>query len=68
MTMTVTGFPDGGQIPVRFSQAAEGAAPGEGMSPAYDANRSHRHEIVEDLLQALEAAAVSSTTGISTPI
>ena len=34
MTMTVTGFPDGGQIPVRFSQAAEGAAPGEGTSPA----------------------------------
>ena len=34
MTLTVTGFPDGGQIPVRFSQAAEGAAPGEGTSPA----------------------------------
>ena len=34
MTMAVTGFPDGGQIPVRFSQAAEGAAPGEGTSPA----------------------------------
>jgi Raf kinase inhibitor-like YbhB/YbcL family protein len=34
MTMTITGFPDGGQIPVRFSQAAEGAAPGEGTSPA----------------------------------
>jgi Raf kinase inhibitor-like YbhB/YbcL family protein len=34
MTMTLTGFPDGGQIPVRFSQAAEGAAPGEGTSPA----------------------------------
>jgi Raf kinase inhibitor-like YbhB/YbcL family protein len=34
MTMTVTGFPDGGPIPVRFSQAAEGAAPGEGTSPA----------------------------------
>jgi Raf kinase inhibitor-like YbhB/YbcL family protein len=34
MTMTVTGFADGGQIPVRFSQAAEGAAPGEGTSPA----------------------------------
>ena len=34
MTMTVAGFPDGGQIPVRFSQAAEGAAPGEGTSPA----------------------------------
>ena len=29
-----TGFPDGGQIPVKFSQAAEGAAPGEGTSPA----------------------------------
>jgi Raf kinase inhibitor-like YbhB/YbcL family protein len=34
MTLTVTGFPDGGPIPVRFSQAAEGAAPGEGTSPA----------------------------------
>jgi Raf kinase inhibitor-like YbhB/YbcL family protein len=34
MTMTVAGFPDGGQVPVRFSQAAEGAAPGEGTSPA----------------------------------
>ena len=34
MTLTITGFPDGGQIPVRFSQAAEGAAPGEGTSPA----------------------------------
>ena len=34
MTMTVAGFQDGGQIPVRFSQAAEGAAPGEGTSPA----------------------------------
>ena len=34
MTMTMAGFADGGQIPVRFSQAAEGAAPGEGTSPA----------------------------------
>lgn len=34
MTMTVAGFPDGGQIPVKFSQAAEGVAPGEGTSPA----------------------------------
>lgn len=34
MTMTVTGFSDGGQIPVKFSQAAPGAAPGEGTSPA----------------------------------
>ena len=34
MTMTVGGFQDGGQIPVKFSQAAEGAAPGEGTSPA----------------------------------
>ena len=34
MTMTVAGFADGGQFPVRFSQAAEGAAPGEGPSPA----------------------------------
>jgi Raf kinase inhibitor-like YbhB/YbcL family protein len=34
MTMTIAGFPDGGQIPVRFSQAAAGVAPGEGTSPA----------------------------------
>jgi Raf kinase inhibitor-like YbhB/YbcL family protein len=34
MAMTVAGFADGGQFPVRFSQAAEGAAPGEGTSPA----------------------------------
>lgn len=34
MTMSIAGFPDGGQIPVKFSQAAEGAAPGEGTSPA----------------------------------
>jgi Raf kinase inhibitor-like YbhB/YbcL family protein len=34
MVLTIPGFPDGGQIPVRFSQAAEGAAPGEGTSPA----------------------------------
>src|SRR5687767_15532592 len=34
MVLSVSGFPDGGQIPVRFSQAAEGAAPGEGTSPA----------------------------------
>src|SRR5579883_3401175 len=34
MTMTVSGFPDGGQIPVEFSQAVPGVAPGEGKSPA----------------------------------
>ncbi len=34
MTMTIPAFPDGGDIPVKFSQAAEGAAPGEGTSPA----------------------------------
>ena len=34
MTLTVSGFADGGEIPVRFSQAAPGAAPGEGTSPA----------------------------------
>jgi len=33
-TLTVSGFADGGEIPVRFSQAAPGAAPGEGTSPA----------------------------------
>ncbi|HWW82651.1 MAG TPA: YbhB/YbcL family Raf kinase inhibitor-like protein [Vicinamibacterales bacterium] len=34
MTLTIDGFPDGGQIPVKFSQAAEGVATGEGHSPA----------------------------------
>ena len=34
MTLTIPAFPDGAQIPVKFSQAAEGAAPGEGTSPA----------------------------------
>lgn len=34
MVLTVLGFADGSQIPVRFSQAAPGAAPGEGTSPA----------------------------------
>jgi Raf kinase inhibitor-like YbhB/YbcL family protein len=34
MTMTVAGFADGGQIPVKYSQAAPGVAPGEGLSPA----------------------------------
>jgi Raf kinase inhibitor-like YbhB/YbcL family protein len=34
MTLTVSGFNDGAQIPVKFSQAAEGVAPGEGTSPA----------------------------------
>lgn len=32
--LTVNGFDDGSDIPVRFSQAAENAAPGGGMSPA----------------------------------
>jgi Raf kinase inhibitor-like YbhB/YbcL family protein len=36
MTLTVSGFPDGGQIPVKFSQAAPGVAPGEGTSPALE--------------------------------
>jgi len=34
MTLSTSAFPDGGPIPVRFSQAAPGAAPGEGTSPA----------------------------------
>lgn len=34
MTMTVAGFPDGGQIPVKYSQAAPGVPTGEGTSPA----------------------------------
>src|ERR1041384_3857327 len=34
LTLTIQGFSDGGQIPVKFSQAAPGVATGEGMSPA----------------------------------
>jgi hypothetical protein len=34
MTLTIPGFSDGSQIPVKFSQAAPGVAPGEGTSPA----------------------------------
>jgi Raf kinase inhibitor-like YbhB/YbcL family protein len=34
LTLVIPGFADGGQIPVKFSQAAQGAAPGEGTSPA----------------------------------
>jgi Raf kinase inhibitor-like YbhB/YbcL family protein len=34
MILTIPGFPDGGQIPVKFSQAAPGVAVGEGTSPA----------------------------------
>ncbi len=34
MTLHTTAFEDGGIIPVKYSQAAEGAAPGEGTSPA----------------------------------
>jgi Raf kinase inhibitor-like YbhB/YbcL family protein len=34
MVLTVQGFADGAPIPVRFSQAAPGTAPGEGTSPA----------------------------------
>ena len=33
MTMTVAGFPDGGEIPVKYSQAAPGVPVGEGTSP-----------------------------------
>jgi Raf kinase inhibitor-like YbhB/YbcL family protein len=34
LTLTIAGFPDGGDIPVKFTQAAPGVAPGEGTSPA----------------------------------
>jgi Raf kinase inhibitor-like YbhB/YbcL family protein len=34
MTLTIAGFADGSQIPVKFSQAAPGVAVGEGTSPA----------------------------------
>jgi Raf kinase inhibitor-like YbhB/YbcL family protein len=34
MTLTVAGFADGADIPVKFTQAAPGVATGEGLSPA----------------------------------
>jgi len=34
MTLTIPGYPDGGHIPVKFTQAAPGVPPGEGTSPA----------------------------------
>jgi hypothetical protein len=34
MTLSIPSFPDGGPFPVRYSQAADGVAPGEGVSPA----------------------------------
>ena len=34
MTLTIPAFPDGGQYPVKYSQAAPGVATGEGTSPA----------------------------------
>src|SRR5579872_7064205 len=34
MILTIPGFPDGSQIPAKFSQAAPGVAVGEGTSPA----------------------------------
>src|ERR1700674_913982 len=34
MILTVEGFPDGGDVPVKYSQAAPGVATGEGLSPA----------------------------------
>src|SRR6202166_992791 len=34
MILTVEGFRDGGDVPVKFSQAAPGVATGEGLSPA----------------------------------
>ena len=44
MTLTIPGFPDGGQIPVKFSQAAPGVAVGEGTSPAMSlGQRACRH-------------------------
>jgi Raf kinase inhibitor-like YbhB/YbcL family protein len=34
MTLTIPGYPDGGHVPVKFSQAAPGVPVGEGTSPA----------------------------------
>ena len=34
ITLTISGFPDGGQIPVKYSQAAPRLPVGKGTSPA----------------------------------
>jgi Raf kinase inhibitor-like YbhB/YbcL family protein len=34
LTLTVSGWSDGGEIPVKFTSTAPGVAPGEGTSPA----------------------------------
>ena len=34
MALSIPSFPDGGMFPVKYSQAADGVAPGEGVSPA----------------------------------
>jgi Raf kinase inhibitor-like YbhB/YbcL family protein len=34
MMLTISGFPDGGDIPVKFTQAAPGVTAGEGLSPS----------------------------------
>ena len=34
MTLTIPGYPDGSQIPIKFTQAAPGVPAGEGTSPA----------------------------------
>lgn len=34
LTLSIAAFPDGTDVPVKYSQAAEGVAPGEGTSPA----------------------------------
>lgn len=34
MTLTIPGYPDGGHVPVKFTQAAPGVPVGEGTSPA----------------------------------
>ena len=39
MTLTIAAFPDGGPIQVKFSQAAPGAAPGEGVDQDVDPQR-----------------------------
>lgn len=40
MTLSITAFADGTIIPIKFSQAAPGAAPGEGTSPALTWNNA----------------------------
>lgn len=81
MTLNVAAFDDGGIIPVKYSQAAPGAAPGGGTSPAFRWENApagtksfllHMHDLdfvhektTDDQLHWLVWNIPASTTGLS---